>query len=129
LAAENARRNGVEVELLQGDFFAPVAGRRFDAIACNPPYVSEAEFATLDPSVKDFEPKRALLGGVSGLEFYERLAREAPSHLKLGGQIFLEIGASQGEGIKKIFPEGELLFDWSGKARFFFLEKQVLSPV
>lgn len=119
LAASNAKRNGVEVEILQGDLLAPFRGRKADAIVCNPPYVSEEEYSTLDPSVRDFEPKLALVGGERGIEMYERLKKELPACLNPGAQVFFEIGAAQGEALKKLFPEGEIHADWAGHPRFF----------
>lgn len=121
LASENAKRNSVDVEILQGDLFAPFKGRKADVVICNPPYISQSEFAQLHPSVKDFEPKLALLAGESGLEFYERLAREWLHYLKAGGQVFFEIGSTQGDAMKRLFPEGELHSDWAGHPRFFLL--------
>jgi len=129
MAKTNAVKNGVEVSFLLGDLFAPFTGLSADAVVCNPPYISDKEYLEIDASVRDFEPKRALVGGERGTEFYERLAAELPPYLKSGGQLFLEIGAAQGEAVKKIFQRSpwtraELLQDWSGKDRFFFLEKQ-----
>ncbi len=129
LARENARANGVEVEFLEGDFLKPFEGRVCDFFVSNPPYVSQSEYLSLDPSVRDFEPQMAFVGGESGLAFYERLGRDLPRFLKPGGVAFLEIGAGQGEAVKKIFSEAEwaqaeLKKDWSGRDRFFFLEKQ-----
>lgn len=129
LAKENATLNGVDVEFLLGDFLAPFSGRTVDAVICNPPYISVKEYLELDPSVRQFEPRRALVGGEKGVEFYERLAEQLPPFLNPRGQLFLEIGVGQGEVIQKIFTgppwrKGELLLDWAGKPRFFFLEKQ-----
>lgn len=129
LAKENAKRNGAEVECFLGDLLAPFEGQMTDAVVCNPPYISDKEYFEIDSSVRDHEPKRALVGGEKGTEFYERLSRELPPYLKSGGQLFLEIGASQGEVVKEIFQSPpwthpELLQDWSRKDRFFFLEKQ-----
>ena len=129
LAQVNAHNNGVEVECLIGDLFAPFEGKQADAVVCNPPYIAEREYPRLSKSVADYEPKSALIAGEKGTEVYERLAQEALHHLKSGGQLFLEIGATQGNVVKEIFhfpawSEGELLLDWSGKDRFFFLEKQ-----
>jgi release factor glutamine methyltransferase len=114
-ALEVARANsaGFEVEILQGDFLAPLQGRHLDWIVSNPPYV--ADFAALPPSVRDFEPRLALEGG---LLYYERLAKERPPNVKL----FLEIGADQGEAVRKIFGTGEILKDSFGRDRFFTLE-------
>lgn len=129
LAKENAAKNGVEVEFCQGDLFAPFLGRQTEIIVCNPPYVSAKEFFTLDSSVRDFEPKMALVGGESGFDFYERLSREAPNYLLPKGQMVLEIGGTQGKKILEIFSSPiwarcELIQDLSLKDRFFFLEKQ-----
>lgn len=129
LAEENRKKNGVDVEIVKGDFLTPLKGRQVDFLICNPPYVTEKEYEELDVAVRDFEPKEALVGGKEGVFFYEKLALEAPSYLKKGGCLFLEIGASQGERVKQIFQtpdwkEGIVEKDLSGKDRFFFLEKQ-----
>lgn len=105
LSRENARLNDLELTVLQGDLFEPLKMQKVHFIACNPPYISAAEYELLDPSVKNFEPREALLAGISGLEFYERLAREASSHLEKPGQIWLEIGTGQGDSVKKIFND------------------------
>lgn len=118
LAAENAQLNKVEVEILQGDLLEPFKGRRADFIFCNPPYISEKEYLTLDPSVRLFEPKLALVGGEKGTEFYERLQKDLPPDAK----CFFEIGSTQGDRVKQIFQgKGEVLSDWAGHPRFFIL--------
>lgn len=121
LAAENARLNGVDVTLLQGDLLQPFRGQKADWIVCNPPYISEAEYAELDPSVRDFEPKLALVGGKKGTEIYERLHREVSTHLNPGGALFLEIGAQQREALQSLFPQGEISSDWAGLPRFLLV--------
>ena len=128
LAEENVKINEVDVSLRQGDLLEPLREEKADVVVCNPPYVTADEYETIDPSVRDFEPKLALVGGESGLVFYQRLQAELPFLLKKGGQLFLEIGANQGAAIKEIFStpvwEGqELLQDWSGRDRFFFTLK------
>lgn len=127
LAKENMIKNSLTVEFLEGDFIQPFAGKRADFIVCNPPYISESEYMALDPEVREFEPKEALLAGANGLEFYERLAKELPMLLNSGGKLFLEIGESQGDQVKNIFSKvpsafQEIRKDWAGKDRFFFLE-------
>lgn len=119
LTAENAKLNGVEVSIVQGDLLEPFKGQKADYVVCNPPYISEEEYKRLDPSVRDFEPKLALVGGIKGTEFYERLKKELPAYLNPGAQVFFEIGSLQGEAIKKLFPKGELHADWAGHPRFF----------
>jgi release factor glutamine methyltransferase len=127
LAKANAAMNGVEIELLLGDLLAPFAGRKTDAFLCNPPYVSSKEYLTLDRSVIDFEPKRALVGGEDGLEFYRRLEKDLPAYLNPHAKIFFEIGAGQGNALLSLFSggrwkNGRIEKDWAGHDRFFFLE-------
>jgi len=76
------------IEVVAGDLFAPVAERRFNIIATNPPYVPDAR--ELPQSVSDFEPAAALFAGSDGLSFVRRIAREAPAHLLPGGMLWLE---------------------------------------
>lgn len=126
VAQENARINRVEVDLKCGDFLSPHRGKKFHYIVCNPPYVSEEEYELLDRSVKDFEPKLALVGRHRGLEYYERGAEEFPLYLEKNGKVWFEIGHHQGKSIEEIFQKGPwekrvLENDWSGKNRFFFL--------
>jgi release factor glutamine methyltransferase len=127
VARENGARNGVQVDFFQGDLLHPFKGKKVDYVFCNPPYISEKEFSSLDPSVCLFEPKRALVAGPSGLEFYERLSQELPQYLNKGGMVFLEIGFSQGSAVEALFKAAcwkakRLEKDWAGHDRFFFLE-------
>lgn len=121
LAAHNAKQNQVDVKVVQGDLFAPFKGQKADVIVCNPPYISESEYTHLDPSVKHFEPKLALVSGQTGLEFYERFKNELPNYLNPGGKVFFEIGATQGDALQKLFPQGTLHKDWANLPRFFVL--------
>ncbi|HEY4255232.1 MAG TPA: peptide chain release factor N(5)-glutamine methyltransferase [Chlamydiales bacterium] len=128
LAAQNAQANDVEVELIQGDLLQPLAGRKADVVVCNPPYLSTSEYLSVEPSVKNFEPRGALVGGERGIELYEQLAQTLPQHLNAPALAFFEIGASQGAEVKKIlnspfWSRSSLEKDWAGHDRFFFLEK------
>jgi release factor glutamine methyltransferase len=106
-----ARKNCDEKILLVNSdkFSAILAEKQFDIIVSNPPYIETEIIKTLDESVKDFEPMLALDGGVSGLEFYEYLAKNALFFLKDGGRIYCEIGFNQCETVSKIFEENGLL--------------------
>lgn len=95
VARTNAERNGVVVEFLQGSFFEPLAGRRFELIVSNPPYITSAEMTSLQPEVRDFEPHLALHGGSDGLAAYRVIAASAPHHLEPGGRLWCEIGQGQ----------------------------------
>ena len=96
LAQENAILNEVELTCLKGDFLDPLRGQKIDLLICNPPYVSNEEYEHLDKSVKDYEPKEALVAENNGLFFYEKLAEQLPSLIELGAEVFLEIGSKQG---------------------------------
>ena len=120
LAAENAAANGVEVRLLESDLFASVEGT-FDIIVCNPPYVKRGDLADLQREVRDYEPLSALDGGEDGLDFYRRLAAEAPAHLKEGGMLLVECGAGQARDVAQLFcsfARVSIIRDYAGIERF-----------
>jgi release factor glutamine methyltransferase len=97
LAAENATRNGLEgrIELLGGDLFAPVAGRRFDLVLANLPYVGAG--SQVDPEVSGWEPAVAVYSEADGRSHLERLAAGVGTHLEPGGTLAAEVGHDQGE--------------------------------
>ena len=105
LARENAAKCGlaerVKFAVMDGldDFDEPQC---VDVIVSNPPYIETAVCETLDPRVKDFEPRLALDGGASGLDFYERYLSDAVNLLKPGGAVFFEIGEDQGEAVRQL---------------------------
>jgi release factor glutamine methyltransferase len=106
LAKKNAAQNQVaeRINFSLGDGFAALPPDfQFDLIVSNPPYIASAEIATLEPEVKDFDPRAALDGGVDGLDFYRRLAREAKNFLKPDGKIMVEFGDGQAAAISEIF--------------------------
>ena len=120
LAKENAKAAGVEIEFVQGDLLEPFHGM-CDYLVCNPPYLTEQEYESVDPEVL-WEPKLALVGGKSGLEIYRRLKLDRV----VRKAAWLEIGRGQGESVKEIFEAqgltGRFESDWAGHDRFFFLE-------
>lgn len=128
LAQKNALKNNVEIQFLKGDLLGPFKGKKADMIISNPPYVSEKEYEELDLSVKNFEPKEALVAGLKGGDFYKRFAFEAHNYLDPGGRLLLEIGEAQGRLLEEIFNspfwKGTVHRDYAGKSRFFFLERQ-----
>jgi release factor glutamine methyltransferase len=105
IAAANAQTHGLadRVTFLEGDLFAPVAGKMFDMIVSNPPYIAESEFPSLDVGVRDFEPRSALDGGPDGLNFYRRIAADVANHLNPGGSVLVEIGATQEAAVRELF--------------------------
>lgn len=76
-----------------------------DVIVSNPPYIARAVCETLDPRVRDYEPRLALDGGVRGLDFYDRYLGDAVNLLKPGGAVFFEIGEDQGEAIRSLMAD------------------------
>jgi release factor glutamine methyltransferase len=123
-ALTNAREAGLaeRVELLQGDLFQPLAGRLFDLIAANPPYVAQAEYETLAPEIVGHEPAEALVSGPEGLDLIRRLTAEAPGYLAPGGWLLMEIGAGQAGKVMELLPEElweakEVLDDLAGLPR------------
>lgn len=129
LAKENALLNNVEVSLLQGDLLKPFSGQKADYLVCNPPYIAARELAALEPEVRNFEPHLALIAGNSGLEFYERIAKELHNYLKAGAKAWFELGTGQGPAVCKLFSaqpwtQCRAEQDWSGHDRFFFLENE-----
>ena len=145
LAKENAAANKVveRIEFLQGDGFAALTGasergrparefaetdtrasrpRSFDLIISNPPYIPSAEIATLEPEVRDYDPRAALDGGADGLDFYRKIAAEAKPFLKPDGKIMFEFGDGQAEAVKSIFENEKWIVeavqeDYSHRAR------------
>lgn len=98
---ENARRLGVDVEIRHGDLFRAVWHQKFDLIASNPPYIPTGDLPLLQREVQR-EPQLALDGGGDGLEFYRRIAADAPEHLNPGGSIYLEVGAGQADAVRAL---------------------------
>ena len=114
LAKQNAAQNQVaeRIEFFQGDGFSALTGKhQFDLIVSNPPYIASTEIATLEPEVKDFDPRGALDGGAAGLDFYRRLATEAKPFLKPDGKIMVEFGDGQADDIQKIFEAEKWLVE------------------
>ena len=103
MAEENARKNGASITLIESDLFSKVKGK-FNLITCNPPYIKSEDMKTLQREVKR-EPALALDGGADGLDFYRRLAIEAPKHLVRGGTLIMECGAGQAQEIVKLFSK------------------------
>lgn len=126
LAQENAAKCGlagrVKFAVADGldDFDEPEC---VDVIVSNPPYIESAVCDTLDPRVRDYEPRLALDGGVTGLDFYDRYLGDALNILKPGGAVFFEIGEGQGAALAKLmadygFGEVKIEKDFAGHDRY-----------
>jgi release factor glutamine methyltransferase len=124
VAMANARRHGVagRVRFLCADATSALkCGDRFDVVVSNPPYVSEREWNFLPQEVRDFEPAGALLAGPDGLAVLRRIAAEAGDHLAPRGELWCEIGDTQGEAVRRLFSGSLRLIavyrDLSGRDR------------
>ncbi len=130
IASWNAKNLGVKnVKFVHTDGLEYFISRkkRFHLIVSNPPYVSENEWQKLDRPVRDFEPRKALVAGPTGVEFIQRLIREAFECLTPGGFLVFEFGAGQEEKILKHFQEGwqeaAVHLDYSGRPRVITARK------
>jgi release factor glutamine methyltransferase len=107
VACRNAERNGADIEFLQGSLLEPVAGRQFDLIVSNPPYIPSGDLETLQPEVRDYDPRGALDGGLDGLEIYRKLIPDAVRVLAHGGWLLVEVGAGQADAVSLLFSSVE----------------------
>ena len=94
------------VEFRHGDWYAPLAGERFDLLASNPPYIAAG-----DPHLHDlrFEPDGALTSGVDGLDAIRVIVRDAPLHLVPGGWLLLEHGFDQGAAVRALLQAADMV--------------------
>jgi release factor glutamine methyltransferase len=105
VARRNATRLNLDIELRHGRWFDAVAGERFEAVVCNPPYVAAG-----DPHLTElqFEPQLAIESGADGLDAMRIVIREAPAHLLPGGWLLLEHGMGQQEAVRSLLEAAGL---------------------
>src|SRR5881392_177604 len=104
LARENVAllQPPLPVEVREGDLLGPLAGERYRAIVSNPPYLTEAEYAALDPAVRLFEPREALVSGADGLTATRALLEGAAALLEPGGCVVLEIDERRADAARAL---------------------------
>lgn len=136
VAGENASsaRVGNKIKFMKSDLFDALDPTdTFDLIVSNPPYISDEEWLELPRDIREFEPHEALYGGPDGLEFYRRLAVEAPQFLRPQGCLILEIGYRQGPAVKEllerteIFDKVEIKQDYAGHDRVVMARRKELN--
>ena len=135
VARQNAMRHevGERITWLEGDLLRPLAEKglegRIDVIVSNPPYIAEADWTTLQPEVRLFEPRGALVAGPQGTELHERLLQEAGRYLSPGGALIMEIGAGQARAMRGIVEQipgyrfHRLVYDEAGLERVVIIER------
>jgi len=123
VAAQNAEKHEVQdrIRLIEADCASlthdsiPEGG--FDVVVSNPPYISQQQWPSLPPNVREHEPKHALLiENSDGLVMYRRFAAEIPAILKKGGRLLAEIGFDQHGAVLGIFEKAEC-WNYTGSHR------------
>lgn len=134
-AKHNADRHGVgsAITWLEGDLLAPLIGRGLEGavtvIISNPPYIREAEWETLQPEVRLYEPRTALIAGPQGTELHERLLRDSIPFLMPGGLLIMELGQGQSAALcEKVesmaaYKPAEIVLDEAGIDRILIVER------
>ncbi len=134
IAKENAEKHGVQdrCTFFVGSLFEPLEDMkgRFDIIVSNPPYVKTAEIDSLEPDIKDFEPRHALEAGEDGLKYIREIIEKSPAYLKNPGKILMEFGMGQGSTILDLaekdgkYKNQQIIKDNSGIDRILEAEKK-----
>ena len=114
----NAQDQGLEnVTFVRGSLFSALDGLGLEGkcefIVCNPPYVSASDWESIPREIKDHEPRRAFLGGKTGLDFIRRLIKGSPAFLKPGAHLLFEVGYDQAETVVSWLGQG-----WAEVAMF-----------
>lgn len=136
VARENAHRHGVagRIRFLEGDLFAPLEeldiAAQVDMIVSNPPYVPQGFGSVLQPEVRDYEPAMALFAGRDGTEIHQRIIGQAPSFLKRGGLLIMEMGIGQAGALGRmvrdsgVYDSLRVLKDLAGIERVMAVQKK-----
>lgn len=126
LARENARRSALSsVRFLEGSWFEGLEESPFDLIVSNPPYLTEEEWESAQPEVREYDPKPALVAAEDGIADLRQIITGAGAFLRPGGALFLETGIAQHPLLRSIaegvgYTRIESLPDPSGRDRFFY---------
>ncbi|RJQ57295.1 MAG: peptide chain release factor N(5)-glutamine methyltransferase [Desulfobacteraceae bacterium] len=127
VARENAERNGLKerIQFFVGNGCKPLKEDlySYDMIVSNPPYIKTDDLPGLQPEIYLYEPRKALEGGMDGLDTVRQIVGSAHRHLNRGGHLILEIGSDQRAGVQQIIESagryGSIAFfkDYSGHDR------------
>jgi release factor glutamine methyltransferase len=128
LAAENRSHLGIPIELVRGDLCEPIGDGTVRVLVSNPPYLTEAEYEELDDSVRAWEPRRALVSGVDGLDATRRLLRDGLRVVEPGGWIALELDCRRAPSAARAatqtgWAEVTIHDDLFGRARYLLAQR------
>jgi release factor glutamine methyltransferase len=103
VAHRNAARHRVSdrIEFLQDDVLSRTGGT-FDAIVANPPYIPDEDVDTLQPEVRDHEPRMALAAGAAGLDILRTVVIQSAARLKPAGVLLFEFGFGQAQAVTEL---------------------------
>lgn len=104
VAVQNGKSLGIACTWIHSDLFDKIEGM-YDVIVSNPPYIATKEIETLEPEVRDREPRMALDGKEDGLFFYRKIVSEAGAYLNPEGWLMFEIGYDQGEAVSTMMRD------------------------
>ena len=109
IARSNAQKLGIiNIEFVNGEWFAPLAQKQFHAIISNPPYIAASD-AHLSQGDVRFEPASALISGTDGLDDIRHIAQRAGQHLLPGGLLMLEHGYDQKQWVNNILQNNQFI--------------------
>ena len=130
VAKINAKNIGVEekIEFIKSDLFENMGKIKFDIIVSNPPYIKNGDIDYLSEEVQK-EPKLALEGGIDGLEFYRKIAKQAIDYLKLGSYLCLEIGYDQKIDVIEIIENENKYVDTYSKKDLYGNDRIIITRV
>ncbi len=132
IAQWNADQHEVtqRIRFIKSDLLGAVqAPSEFDIVCTNPPYVSESEYDELSRSVRDHEPKAALVAGPKGTEVIERILAETPKRIRAGGQLIIELSPMIAGACLKMsqdsedFTDARLIKDIEGHKRILSMKR------
>ncbi len=129
LARENAQACGLteRVQFLESNWFSQVSGT-FDLIVANPPYLTEAEVASAEPEVQQFDPRNALVSAEDGVADLRKILTATPAYLAPQGWLLCETGIAQHPVLAEIsaqvgYVQAKGLADLSGRPRFWQVQR------
>ncbi len=132
VATENQRRlcPGAALEFRLGAFCEPLEPEHFVVIVSNPPYLTNDEFRCLDPSVRNFEPRGALVSGEDGLVHTKRLLEDAKQRLEPGGLLAIELDSQRASEARSLalrlgWDEVTVRTDLFGRFRYLLAVREL----